>query len=149
MRPYAAFVALLVVSIAPGLTAAKPVPRAAQALPADPPHAWLFGTWTGGLFPVLDGMILQDCRTQPTVVFGQDALAHAALTTPGMMQRVIETVRTSPKGAEFRLTPDAADPGGFGCDGPDVLHVARESGNTISFPNCAGFPYPLERCPRA
>ncbi len=152
MRRHAALAVLLAWSISPAWSAPKPAPRAAQsrpspANPSGPPHAWLFGPWTGGLFPVLDGMALQDCRTQPTVVFGQDTLAHAGLTTPDMTQRVIETVRASPSSAEFRLTPDPADPAGFGCDDPDVLRVAREGENTISFPHCAGFPYTLERCP--
>ena len=97
---------------------------------------------------MLDGMVAQDCRTQPTVVFAQDAVAHAALTTAGMTQRVIETVRATPTGAEFRFSPSDSDPAGFGCDNPNDLHIARQSENTVTFPNCAGFPYPLERCPR-
>ncbi len=150
MRPHAAFAALLAVAAALPASAARkpPAPNPqASAQVSGPPHAWLFGTWTGGLFPVLDGMTLQDCRTQPTVAFAQDVVAHAALTTPGLKQRVIETVRTSPTGAEFRLTPDPSDPAAFGCDGPDTLHVLRESNDKISFPNCAAFPYPLQRCP--
>ena len=116
---------------------------------AAPPHAWLFGVWTGGLFPVLDGMAAQDCRTQPTVVFSRDTVGHASLLASGAIQRVIETVRTTPTGAEFRFAPDAEDQSGFGCEDPNVLHVSRGSGTIISFPNCAAFPYPLERCPAA
>jgi hypothetical protein len=89
----------------------------------------------------------QDCRTQPTVAFAQDVVAHASLTAGGLSRRVIETVRTSPQGAEFRFTPDPADANGFGCDDPNALHVARDDGQTIVFPHCAAFPYPLERCP--
>ena len=144
-RPAAA--AMIAILLAAPLATAAPKLRS-DPRPSGPPHAWLFGTWTGGLFPVLDGMTPQDCRAQPTVVFAQDAVAHAALTTQGMLQRVIESVRTSPTGAEFRFTPDQTDLGGFGCDGPDALHVLRESEETISFPNCAAFPYPLQRCPR-
>jgi hypothetical protein len=123
--------------------------RAPEAVsrPSGPPHAWLFGAWTGGLFPVLDGMVEQDCRTQPTVVFAQDVVAHASLTGTGLFRRVIETVRTTPEGAEFRFTPDAEDAGAFGCEDSNVLHVARGSNSTIAFPHCAGFPYPLQRCP--
>ncbi len=113
-----------------------------------PPHAWLFGTWTGGLFPVLDTMLAQDCRTQPTVAFGQDAVGHATLLGSSMAQRVIETVRTSPSGAEFRFAPAEGDAAGFGCDDANVLHVARETGDEISFPHCAAFPYKLQRCSR-
>ncbi len=115
--------------------------------PSGPPHAWLFGTWTGGLFPVLDGMAAQDCRTQPTVAFAQDVVGHTSLTGAGMSKRVIETVRTSAAGAEFRFTPDGNDTSSFGCEDPNVLHVARETGEMITFPHCAAFPYPLQRCP--
>ncbi len=130
----------------PAAPAHRAAPAAAPARPAGPPHAWLFGTWTGGLFPVLDGMVEQDCRTQPTVVFGRDEVEHASLTSAAAAQRVIETVRTTPEGAEFRFTPIASDPNGFGCDDPNVLYVARQSDNTVSFPRCAAFPYPLHRC---
>ncbi len=128
----------------PARSTAQPARGASR--PAGPPHAWLFGTWTGGLFPVLDGMTEQDCRTQPTVAFAQDEVIHASLTSTAMAQRVIETVRTTPEGAEFRFTPSADDMGGFGCDAANVLYVARQGENAISFPRCAAFPYPLQRC---
>ena len=115
--------------------------------PSGPPHAWLYGIWTGGLFPVLEGMEAQDCRTQPTVAFAQDVVSHSSLTGAGMTPRVIETVRTSPGGADFRFSPESNDPGAFGCSDLNVLHVAREGNDRISFPNCAAFPYPLHRCP--
>ena len=125
---------------------AQPRPRAPVASAGGPPHAWLFGTWTGGLFPVLDGMLQQDCTQQPTVVFGKDAVGHATLTGGGLTTRIIETVRTSPAGAEFRFAP-ATDPDpGYGCDDANVLHVARGAGEEISFPHCTAFPYPLQRC---
>ncbi len=120
---------------------------AREAHPSGPPHAWLFGTWTGGLFPVLDGMVEQDCRTQASVVFSQDVVGHTSLTGTGLARRVIETVRTTPQGAEFRFTPEETDTSAFGCEDPNVLHVARESNDAISFPHCAAFPYPLQRCP--
>ncbi len=123
------------------------VPPAMVSRPSGPPHAWLFGTWTGGLFPVLEGMAPQDCRTQPTVVFAQDVVGHTSLTGAAMTRRVIETVRTSPTGAEFRFTPDVTDTGAFGCDDSNTLHVVRESNDSVSFPRCAAFPYPLQRCP--
>ena len=147
---YAAAVVLALATAVPyGLAAApKPAANHAETPPSEPPHAWLFGVWTGGLFPVLDGMTAQDCRSQPTVVFAQDEVDHAGLIATGMTQRIIETVRASPTGAEFRLTPSDADPAGFGCDNPDDLHVARDNDNMVRFPNCAAFPYPLERCPR-
>ncbi len=138
--------AALLLLLLPGLAAAQTRPRREPEPAKTPPHAWLFGAWTGGLFPVLEGQLAQDCRTQPTVAFAQDAVGHASLTAASLTPRVIETVRTSASGAEFRFTPDATDAAGFGCDDPNELHVARE-GAAISFPHCAGFPYPLERCP--
>ena len=123
----------------------------AQALP----HSWLFGTWTGGLFPVTPDALAEACRT-PTVVFSKDSVARASLIDPAFAPRAIETVRANPKGAEFRFTaaPPAATgisaehlDAGFGCENPDVLHVTREGENEISFPGCADFPNPLARCP--
>ena len=145
---FAAFCLLTLASL-PVAHAARPhaPAKAAPAAQNQPPHAWLFGTWTGGLFPVLTGMTAQDCRAQPTVVFGKDAISHASLLATGMSERNIATVRATPSGAEFTLIPQAtAAPGGFGCDSADVLHVARSDHDTISFPGCSAFPYPLERC---
>jgi hypothetical protein len=151
MRLRAAPIALSLLLCAPAFAQrSHPEPRhAAPSRPSGPPHAFLFGTWTGGLFPVLDGMLEQDCRMEPSVVFGQDVVAHSSLTSTVMTRRVIETVRTSPAGAEFRLTPDPSDPTGFGCEDANVLHVAREEGGAITFPHCAAFPYPLRKCPVA
>ena len=148
MRLHAAAV-MLALSLPYGVSAAPKPAAHAETRPGAPPHAWLFGVWTGGLFPVLNGMTAQDCRSEEVIqhLYATYTHDHAALTASGMTQRLIETVRTSATGAEFRLTPSDTDPAGFGCDGPDVLHVARESNNTVSFPNCAAFPYPLERCP--
>ena len=67
-----------------------------------------------------------------------------------MIQRIIETVRATPTGAEFRFTPAAGGArAGFGCEDANVLHVARAEGGAITFPHCAAFPYPLQRCPAA
>ena len=136
-----------------------PTPAAAQGA-AEPPHAWLFGTWTGGLFPTPTGLSAQACLGQPVVIFTRDVVLRATLTDLTYVQRVIQTVRTSPQGAEFQFNPVAApaDDGmlglggpapvaGFGCANPDVLHVERHGNNEISFPGCADFPNPLVRCP--
>jgi hypothetical protein len=131
-----------------GHAAAKPHPASSSPpVPKGPPHAWLFGTWTGGLFPVLDGMIGEDCRTQPTVGFGKDIVTHANLLGGAMSEQAIETVRTTPAGAEFHFTPGGNATSSFGCGDPNVLHVVREGDHTISFPHCTAYPYPLERCP--
>jgi hypothetical protein len=144
---------LLVTSAALAQTQHRPATSArtrTQAQPpaqaGAPPHAWLFGVWTGGLFPVLDGMAAQDCKAQPTVVFGRDAVGHSTLLGNTLVQRVIETVRTTPAGAEFRFTPGSEAEGGFGCEDPNTLHVARESIDVVTFPRCTAFPYPLHRC---
>lgn len=139
-------------------------PRAAQAPRAaargGPPHAFLFGSWTGGLFPVQAGSLTAaSCLASPTVVFTRDLVLRATLTDPVYLQRQDETVRTSPRGAEFRFISQGGGPAasalgiepagstGFGCEDPDVLHVERRSENEIAFPGCADFPNPLVRCP--
>ncbi len=149
-----AAVFLAVAAVSQGAQAAEP------AAPAQPPHAWLFGTWTGGIFPTPSGVTAQACLSQPVVIFTRDIVLRATLTSDLYTQRVIESARTSPNGAEFRFTealPAAAGPlglsdqaadTGFGCaDGPDVLHIERKTENEITFPRCADFPYPLIRCP--
>ena len=144
----AAAFCLLALTLVPAAQAKPPPMRqTAQPAQAGPPHAWLFGTWTGGLFPVLDGMEEQDCSTQPTVVFSKDDVSHATLLGTTMARRAVETVRTTPTGAEFRFTPVPDPAASFGCENADELHVARSSANVISFPRCSAFPYPLERCP--
>ena len=152
MRRRARFLSVIAAAaLAASAALAQPRPRH-EAAPAPhtaaPPHAFLFGTWTGGLFPVLDTMLEQDCRTQPTVVFSQDVVGHATLTGAALVRREVETVRTTPAGAEFRFTPSDDDPAGFGCENPNVLHVERNKDGSVSFPNCSAFPYPLQRCPR-
>ncbi len=132
-----------------------------QAYAAPPPHAWLFGIWTGGLFPVVGEMTQAQCVAQPAMIFGQDQVSRASLTSSMMAARDIVTVRAMPGGTEFHFTPlppappadtlqalqKPADPRGFGCESPDILHVQKISENEIAFPGCADFPYPLVRCP--
>ena len=129
-----------------------PAPAPAQEMP---PHAGLFGTWTGGLFPVPSNLSNQACLSQPVVIFTRDLVLRATLTEQVLTQREIETVRIEAGHDEFRFRPFAQAPAsltagarraGFGCEGPDVLHVQRRGENEISFPNCADFPNPLVRC---
>src|SRR4051794_27462758 len=138
-----------------GLLLASPAaPLLAQP---QPPHAWLFGTWTGGLFPVPAGVTATACFSQPVVIFTRDLVLRATVTEQELVQRVIETARASPSGVEFRFAITGAgavprmfggssQPAGFGCESPDVLHVQRRGENEIGFPGCADFPYPLVRC---
>ena len=152
MRPLAPLVALLTLAL----------PAVAQK-PAPPPHAWLFGAWTGGLFPPPVTLNAQECLAQPSVIFTRDTVMRESLTAPAYVQRLVETVRAIPGGAEFRFVaapkppraasgmfdvmPDSAADIGFGCRDPDALQVRRRGENEISFPNCPAFPYPLIRCP--
>ncbi len=143
--------------------AAMLLAAAFPALPAgaqrgQPPHAWLFGAWTGGLFPAAPHLSAQTCQSQPAVVFRQDVVARASLIQPGLTQRVVETANATRDRVEFRFVPAGDTPGsmlgqpasaaaGFGCDSPDVLHVQRMGPNEITFPGCKDFPNPLVRCP--
>ena len=123
---------------------------------AQPPHAYLFGTWTGGIFPAPANLTPQACLSQPVVIFTRDLVLRATLTDQMLTQREIETARANPQGTEFRF---AVGPGGggllggggapqlgFGCEDPNVLHVQRRGENEIDFPGCADFPNPLVRC---
>ena len=143
---------LTLLALAALLAAPASVPAQTQALP---PHAFLFGTWTGGLFPVSPGaMSPQACLSQPVVVFTRDLVMRATLTSQFLVEREVATVRASPQGFEFRLSAmdvppllgGSAPQPGFGCDNPDVLHVQRRGENEITFPGCADFPNPLVRC---
>ncbi len=129
-----------------------------QGAPAQPPHAWLFGTWTGGIFPPPSHVTAEACLSQPVVIFTRDVVLRATLTDQFYIQRLIVTALTTPSGTQFQFTsaasamsllgPAAAAPGmGFGCESPDVLDVERRTDNQITFPNCSDFPYPLIRCP--
>lgn len=142
---FAAIAALSLAALSPAL---------AQS---EAPHAWLFGSWTGGLFPPPSYLTAQACLMQPVVIFTRDVVLQATLTDLQYTQHGIETARTKSGATEFRfLAPreqdagvlsDPGTPASFGCENPNVLHVQRKSDNEISFPGCAAFPYPLVRCP--
>jgi hypothetical protein len=142
------------------LSALVALPNApARAQNALPPHAWLFGSWTGGLFPPPSSLSAQECLSMPVVIFTRDLVMRAAITDQFYTERLVETARVTPEGVEFRfapvapnqggpfsLGPDPAATSGFGCTSPDVLRVQRRTENEISFPACSDFPYPLVRC---
>ncbi len=133
-----------------------PAPAPAQGQgQGQPPHAALFGTWTGGLFPVPSTLTTQACLSQPVVIFTRDLVLRATLTEQQLTQREIETVRVEGGTEEFRFRPIMQGPVslatglrsvGFGCESPDALHVLRRGENEITFPNCSDFPNPLVRC---
>jgi hypothetical protein len=139
-----------------------PVFRGPARAQGAPPHAWLFGSWTGGLFPVPSNISAQACLAAPVVIFTNDVVLRASLTEATYTQRVVETARTVPGETDFRFAPSAAPAPsnpllgnagapppsvGFGCGDPDSLRVVRRSDNEIEFPGCADFPNPLIRCP--
>jgi hypothetical protein len=141
------------------LMVATVLPAVAQG--GLPPHAWLFGTWTGGLFPPPSTIGAQECLAQPVVIFTRDVVMRVTITDQMYLQRLVETARTTNNGVEFRflqssppaptspfgLSGGSVAATGFGCESPDVLHVQRRGDNEISFPGCTDFPYPLVRCP--
>jgi hypothetical protein len=121
-----------------------------------PPHAWVFGSWTGGMFPPGDTAGPR-CTGQPSVIFTRDVVLRASLLDVSYRQRLIETVAADPESLNFRFiaaTPQATPFGarlppdiGFGCPGgPNELRVRRLGPDEIVFPDCAEFPSPLKRC---
>lgn len=166
-----AFATTLLHPLAPALAErASRHPRTMQQDPAEtrlepgqPPHAWLFGTWTGGLFPApAHGLAAATCLSQPVVIFTRDLVMRTTITDQFFIQRLVETALTTANGVQFHFSAAgsamAANPlggglantpaaTGFGCASPDVLDVEQHSRDQIVFPNCSDFPYPLVRCP--
>ena len=131
------------------LAQTAPAPTAAR--PAIP-HEWLFGSWTGGLYPAGETEGTR-CLAQPTVIFTREVVMRAGILDPAYRQRFVETASTRPGATTFRFIP-AAPAGsrlppeiGFGCPGgPDTLDVEQVGPNEIVFPNCREMPSPLRRC---
>lgn len=128
----------------------------AQQPRAEPPHAWVFGSWTGGLFPAGETSGPR-CTGQPSVIFTRDVVLRASVFDVPYRQRLIETVSGNEQVLEFRFVPTPAQSGplgrglpsdvGFACAaGPNALRVERRGENEIVFPDCADFPSPLQRC---
>ena len=122
----------------------------------QPPHAWVFGSWTGGLFPPTDTEGPR-CTGQPSVIFTRDVVMRSSPFDVAYRQRLVETVATTPESLDFRLVPVPPQRGpfgpqvppdvGFGCSGnPNLLRVQRVGPDEIRFPDCADFPAPLRRC---
>jgi len=137
-----------------GLPLVATVDAGAQPRPG-PPHEWIFGAWTGGIFPPTDADT-PACFGSPTVIFTRDIVMRISSVDTAYRERTIETVAMQPNGLEFRFTPtlpvmtalgprmppDAA----FGCANPNALRVVQRGPNEISFPDCGEFPAPLRRC---
>ncbi len=137
------------------LTGMLAMPSLALAQRTPPPHAWIFGSWTGGQFPAGDSSG-PECFGNPTVVFTRELVMRATALDLTMRQRSIETVALAPNGLEFRLMPLGgqgtripADYGFGGGGNPSRLRVERKGPNEITFPGCREFPSPLKRCTTA
>lgn len=150
------------------LAIAVALPAAAQqrqgqrrAPPPAEPHAFLFGTWIGGTFPPPRGVPAARCLAMPSIIITRDLVMRTTLLDQTLRQRVVQSVRVTPEGWEFRFRPapppsalgggllgGATPEPGFGCgDDPNLLVVQRRGANEIAFPNCTDFPSPLVRCP--
>jgi len=115
-----------------------------------PPHEWMFGGWTGGIFPITDTEG-PACFGRVAVIVTRDIVMRVASLDVAFRQRAIETVALIPNGLEFRFVPmpgrGAIPEAGFGCDdNPNLLRVERRGEDEVVFPNCSEFPGPLKRC---
>lgn len=147
-----------IVSVTAVLLSLVACPAAAQA-PQAPVHAWLFGSWIGGVFPPPVTLSMQECLSEPTVIFTRDVVMRVTMTSPAYVQRLVQTVRATKDGFVFRFNsqPPTAQDGvltqaptppdaGFGCASADMLTVQRRGNNQIVFPGCSAYPFPLIRC---
>ena len=103
-----------------------------------PPHGWLFGAWTGGLFPPPSTLSAQECLALPVVIFTRDLVMRAVITDQLYTQRLVETARHS-EGVEsgFPARLRQHPPGPSACrlatptrsasaaSAPDILRVQR------------------------
>jgi hypothetical protein len=115
-----------------------------------PPHEWMFGGWTGGIFPATetDGPA---CFGNVSVIVTRDIVMRVSSLDVAFRQRAIETVALVPDGLEFRFVPipgrNAVPESGFGCgDNPNILRVRRVSDDEVIFVECREFPSSLKRC---
>lgn len=143
-------------SLATAGVAQAPAQAQAQYASAAEPHAWAFGTWTGGFFPPGD-TAEPACSGQPSVIITRDVVLRSAPLEVALRQRLIETAAAEPGRLVIRLAP-VVPPGspmaarlppgiGFGCQGdPNLLVIERGGPDEISFPDCSEFPAVLKRC---
>ena len=114
-----------------------------------PPHGFLFGAWTGGLFPAVDTEG-PACFAQVTLIVAPDVVMRASSLDVAYRQRLVESVALTPDGVEIRFSPVPGRPipeGGFGCAGnPNLLRVSRRGADEIVLAGCSDFPFPLRRC---
>ena len=118
------------------------------ALPAhaqQPPHAFMFGNWVGGIYPVLSTQVEQACRSDITLRVRGDAVTRVSLATGAVETRVVATVRPVSGGIDITFAPKNGATG-FGCETADILHVHRTGSGEITFPGCSDYPEPLVKC---
>ncbi len=125
-------IACLIVTLA--LATLHTVPVRAQS--NLPPHSWLFGAWTGGLFPPPSTLSAQECLALPVVIFTRDIVMRAVITDQLYAQRLVETARVTADGVEFRFAqPVAAAPAGPFSLGAQWRH--QRCGLRLHQPGCA------------
>lgn len=114
-----------------------------------PPHEWMFGGWTGGIFPATETEG-PACFGNISVIVTRDIVMRVSSLDIAFRQRAIETVALIPDGLEFRFVPIPGRPipeSGFGCsDNPNILRVRKVSDDEVVFTDCREFPGPLKRC---
>lgn len=114
-----------------------------------PPHEWIFGSWSGGIFPAVDTEG-PGCFGNVSIIFMRDLIMRVSSLDFAFRQRAIETVAVTNDGLEFRLIPLPGRPQpeiGFGCEGnPNLLRVTRRGPDEVLLPGCVEFPSPLRRC---
>jgi hypothetical protein len=137
-------------SISLGLAGLLATPAVLRAQPRQgPPHEWMFGSWTGGIFPAVETEG-PGCFGNVTLIVTRDVIMRVSSLDLAYRQRAIETVAITPTGLEFRLVPlggRVPPEVGFGCDGnPNLLRVTRNGPDEVLMTGCIEFPSTLRRC---
>ena len=135
-------------SIFPATIGLLATPAIAQTR-QGPPHEWMYGSWSGGIFPAVE-TVGPGCFGAVALIVTRDVIMRVSSLDVAFRQRAIETVALTPDGLEFRLVPIGGRPApetGFGCNGnPDLLRVSRRNPDEVVLPGCVEFPSLLRRC---
>ena len=78
-------------ALAAPLAGAAPDVAGAQANRPGPPHEWVFGVWTGGIFPVSE-VDPATCFGSPTVIFTRDVVMRVAAVKGASPRRVARKI---------------------------------------------------------
>ena len=146
-------------ALATAMLAAPPAGAGGSAAPGRPPHAWVFGVWTGGMFPA-DDTDGPRCTPTPPLIFTRDVvmrglrprrrLPPAADRDGGRPSRTRSSSAWSRRRPErpfgARLPPDA----GFGCEGgPERAARRAPRAGRDRLPELPRIPLPAEALRRA